>query len=146
LVNKKTFIFRINNIYIISILARESNKGNDYPYICFRYSCKTKDITLFIEWYGSNPDILFGILELNLMKNISHIKWKLIDKAPRSKWGDRILSDQNISIGSDTVFVGFLSIGIRSGFHRNWTEPDEIRVGSDRKRSDLQVGSLALGN
>jgi hypothetical protein len=32
--------------------------------------------------------------------------------------GDRILSDLNISIGSDTVFVGFLSIGIRSGFHR----------------------------
>jgi hypothetical protein len=31
------------------------------------------------------------------------------------------------SIGSDTVFVGSLSIGIRSGSHRNSTERDKIR-------------------
>jgi hypothetical protein len=32
---------------------------------------------------------------------------------PGHRGGDRILSDLNISIGSDTVFVGFLSIGTR---------------------------------
>jgi hypothetical protein len=35
-------------------------------------------------------------------------------------------------IGSDMVFVGFLSVGIRPRFHRNLTESDEIRVGSGR--------------
>jgi hypothetical protein len=35
-------------------------------------------------------------------------------------------------IGSDRVFVGFLSVGFRRGFRRNLTEPDEIRVGSGR--------------
>jgi hypothetical protein len=31
-------------------------------------------------------------------------------------------------IGSDMVFVGFLSVGIRSGFRRNSTARDEIRL------------------
>ncbi len=30
---------------------------------------------------------------------------------PRSKRGDRILSDLNISIGSDSIFVGSLALG-----------------------------------
>jgi hypothetical protein len=42
----------------------------------------------------------------------------------------RISSETDIfhktPIGSDMVFVGFLSVGIRPGFHRNLTEPDEI--------------------
>jgi hypothetical protein len=48
----------------------------------------------------------------------------------------RISSETDIfhknPIGSDMVFVGFLSVGIRPGFHRNLTESDEIRVGSGR--------------
>ena len=43
----------------------------------------------------------------------------------------RISSESDIfhkkPIGSDRVFVGFLVTGIRPGFHRNSTEPDEIR-------------------
>ncbi len=52
----------------------------------------------------------------------------------------RISSESDIfhkkTIGSDTVFVGFLSIGIRSGFHRNSTEHDEIRPDPTRISSD----------
>ncbi len=48
----------------------------------------------------------------------------------------RISSESDIfhkkPIGSESVFVGFLSIGIRSGFHRNSTERDEIRPGPTR--------------
>ena len=35
-----------------------------------------------------------------------------------------------MSIGSDMVIVGFLSVGIRPGFRRNSSESDQIRVGS----------------
>ncbi len=50
----------------------------------------------------------------------------------------RISSESDIfhkkPIGPDPIFVGFLSIGIRSGLYRNSTERDEIRpdpTGSD---------------
>jgi hypothetical protein len=48
----------------------------------------------------------------------------------------RISSESDIShkkpIGSNRVFVGFLSVGFRPEFRRNLTETDEIRVGSGR--------------
>ena len=47
---------------------------------------------------------------------------------PRRFTEDQILSDLNFSIGSDMVYVGFLSAGFRRRLHRNSSEFDEIRA------------------
>ena len=63
---------------------------------------------------------------------------------------------QIMAIGSDGAVVGFFSVGIQRKptkfgsdlirFYRVPLNSDEIRRGSDRKRSNLPVGLVLLGS
>jgi hypothetical protein len=87
-------------------------------------------------WNFHSPLTMYLIMFQQINHVISSNKWiyeKILYKIQRQLilirtidtaqviegWGDRIVSDLNISIGSDKVFVGFISIGIRSGIRRN---------------------------
>jgi hypothetical protein len=116
-------------------------------------------ITSFVVWSVGHPtsiNLLFlGLLELDRPIRLSSIflsvSVSIVNRKffvyifPGDAWGVGCGRIWIICVRSDTVFVGFLSIGIRPGSHRNSTARDEIRPDpTDRNPTKTMSGPIGF--